>query len=868
MPICVTALCGRVSVQAQAGSAPAAIIPKEAVPIDPKQERHISMQSAKSPETAATSAQKKNGKKKKNKPRRSIFGTIMRFIGCLLCVCVMAASAGAVLLSLYVVQVTEDPDGKLDLDEQKLKQTSIVYDRDGNEVNTFAGENNRIWRDISAMPEDLQNAVIAVEDKDFRSEPGINVKRTIAAALNEFTGNALLGSKQGASTLEQQLVKNLTGDSEQDILRKVREIFRALGLCNRYSKETILEAYLNTIPLTGTIYGMEAGAQEYFGKSVEELSLAECAELASITKNPKSFNPATNPENLLKRRDHVLALMRNQGYITDEECTAAQAEPITLAESKSATEKVTRTSRNSYFDDALFADVTQAIMEQESCTRAEAQDKIFSDGLRIYSTLDQKAQSGMEQVMLNEDTGDGELFPALWHEEEVPSSIPADSEITYDESGLPLNPDGSSVFTDDDVPVYADKENTTLKTSQDDNGNLIFYESVRTQAAMASISMEDGHRGEIVALVGGLGEKKVDRGTNRATLPHQTGSTMKPIAAYCLAVDSKIINYSSPMADTPYYLKSDHQVLDTDRCLKLGLSTDKYNAANQSRDDVWRDWPTNYGGAGGDGATMLVYDALRRSYNTIAVWIGSYVGAEELFSFAHDTLNCTYLDPEHDVDLAPLVLGSQSQGLTVVELAGAYSIFNDGKFTTPHYWTEIYDSDGNLYLDNSKRVTTVQAIDPAAATIMNRLLSNVWKTPGTANGMKPETEGIDTIGKTGTTSDFKDYTFAGVSPYYSTAVWWGYDKPYSMWGVDGTLGNNGKPTQRAFKRYMEAAQADKPAKDFYYDDSVVQKQFSTSTGAIVSGGGETGYYTEDNLPDDSYATLTDPSVNTLDPAAG
>ena len=430
MPICVTALCGRVSVQAQAGFAPAAIIPKEAVPIDPKQERHISMQSAKSPETAATSAQKKNGKKKKNKPRRSIFGTIMRFIGCLLCVCVMAASAGAVLLSLYVVQVTEDPDGKLDLDEQKLKQTSIVYDRDGNEVNTFAGENNRIWRDISAMPENLQNAVIAVEDKDFRSEPGINVKRTIAAALNEFTGNALLGSKQGASTLEQQLVKNLTGDSEQDILRKVREIFRALGLCNRYSKETILEAYLNTIPLTGTIYGMEAGAQEYFGKSVEELSLAECAELASITKNPKSFNPATNPENLLKRRNHVLALMRNQGYITDEECTAAQAEPITLAESKSATEKVTRTSRNSYFDDALFADVTQAIMEQESCTRAEAQDKIFSDGLRIYSTLDQKAQSSMEQVMLNEDTGDGELFPALWHEEEVSSGIPADSEIS------------------------------------------------------------------------------------------------------------------------------------------------------------------------------------------------------------------------------------------------------------------------------------------------------------------------------------------------------------------------------------------------------------------------------------------------------
>ena len=150
----------------------------------------------------------------------------------------------------------------------------------------------------------------------------------------------------------------------------------------------------------------------------------------SITKNPKSFNPATNPENLLKRRNHVLALMRNQGILPMKSALLHRRNPSPSAESKSATEKVTQ-----YFPQLLFcttlclSDVTQAIMEQESCTRAEAQDKIFSDGLRIYSTLDQKAQSAMEQVMLNEDTGDGELFPALWHEEEVSSSIPADSEI-------------------------------------------------------------------------------------------------------------------------------------------------------------------------------------------------------------------------------------------------------------------------------------------------------------------------------------------------------------------------------------------------------------------------------------------------------
>lgn len=840
--------------------------PKEAVPIDPKEQRHISMQGAKGPGNAAG----QNGKKpKKNKKRKhSVFGYIMRFIGCLLCVVVMACSVGAVLLSLYVVQVTEDPEGKLDLDEQKLKETSIVYDINGNVETTFAGENNRIWRELSAMPENLQNAVIAIEDKDFYNEPGINLKRTVAAALNEVTGNKLLGSKQGASTLEQQLIKNLTGDDEQDIMRKVREIFRALGLANRYSKETILEAYLNTIPLTGTIYGMEAGANQYFNKSVEDLTLSECAILASITKNPNRYNPATNPEMLTQRRNHVLNEMYNQGYITQEECTAAKNEPITLAESKSVTEKVTRTSRNSYFVDALFEDVTQAIMEQESCTRAEAQDIIFSKGLRIYSTLDPACQTAMEEIMLNEDTGNGELFPALWHQEEVSSAIPVDTEITYDENHRPLNPDGSSVFADDDIPIYTDDTNTEYKTGKSDDGQyLVFYESVRTQAAMASISMEDGHRGEIVALVGGVGEKQVDRGTNRATIPHQTGSTMKPIAAYCLALDNHIINYSRPISDSPYYLKSDHKVLDTDRCLKLGLSTDPFNAANQARDDVWRDWPTNYGGAGGKGDNMLVFDALRQSYNTVAVWIGSYVGAEEMFNFAHDTLNCTYLDAEHDVDLAPMVLGSQSQGLTVVELAGAYTIFNDGKFTTPHYWTEIYDSDGNLYLDNSKRITTVQAIDPSTATIMNRLLNNVWASPGTANGMKPDCNGLDAVGKTGTTSDYKDYTFCGLSPYYCTAVWWGYDKPYSMWNVNGSsLGNNGKPTQRAFKRYMEAVQADKPYKAFYFDDNVKEYQFNTSTGAIVSGGGMTGYYTDDNLPDSSYSTLDDPTVQTIDPA--
>ena len=145
------------------------------------------------------------------------------------------------------------------------------------------------------MPENLQNAVIAIEDKNFRTEPGINLKGTIGAALNAFTGNRIWGTNRGASTLEQQLIKEPDRRYEQDNMRKVREIFRALGLDNKYSKETILEAYLNTIPLTGIIHGMEAGSIEYFGKHVEDLTLAECATLASITKNPTKYNPRHEP---------------------------------------------------------------------------------------------------------------------------------------------------------------------------------------------------------------------------------------------------------------------------------------------------------------------------------------------------------------------------------------------------------------------------------------------------------------------------------------------------------------------------------------------------------------------------------------------
>ena len=843
--------------------------PKEAVPIEPKQQRHISTDGVKTT-TGATGQPGAPAPKNKKKPkkRRSIIGMIFSFIGCMLCLCIMAASVGGVLLSMYIVQVTADDAETLDLDNQKNRQTSIVYDINGNEYASLSRNENRIWRELSAMPENLQNAVIAIEDKNFRTEPGINLKGTIGAALNAFTGNRIWGTNRGASTLEQQLIKNLTGDNEQDNMRKVREIFRALGLDNKYSKETILEAYLNTIPLTGIIHGMEAGSIEYFGKHVEDLTLAECATLASITKNPTKYNPATNPEELIKRRNHVLYEMYTQGYITEAEFNAAKAETVTLTEKTSTTENATRSSSNSWFTDALYTQLLSQLQEDLNYTADEAKELIFSGGLRIYSTVDPTVQAGVEKTMYNED----DLIPALWHEEPVClRDYPADSsswdEVQYDEAtGLPITKGGYAVYGQEAIPVYADEEGTTLKmgTSTDpDYPNdttvyLCVYEKVRTQAAMAIVD----YSGNILAIGGGIGEKKYDLGFNRATSPHQTGSTMKPIGAYALALDYKLINYSSQILDSPYYSAEDKKVLKDQY---IGVMS-PFSEAAQSRSDVWRAWPTNYGGVGGQGNPMLVYDALQQSYNTVAVWVGDMVGVDYLYNFVHDTLECSYINAENDMDLGPLVLGSQSSGLTVVQLAGAYTMFNTGTFTTPHYYTEITDYQGNMILDNNKYINTTQAISADTAYIMNRMMWNVLHSrKGTAYGKAPDGE-MDSVAKTGTTSNYKDYTFAGLTPYYVTAIWWGCDRPTEM-DTLGKAGRNASPIQYAWKALMENLQADLPVKEFAKGENVVEKHFDTSTGAIISNGGSVGYYTEDNLPDNSYTVSEDDPYAALAQAA-
>lgn len=754
---------------------------------------------------------------------------VLRFIGraivTMFCVGIMLGSALAVGAVYYVVQATANDGDLLNLDNIELSQSSVVMATDrqtGAQVEYAvlrSSNSHRVWADLEQIPRNLQYAFICTEDKDFYTEPGVNFKRTIGAMINEYI-LPIYSSKQGASTIEQQLIKNLTDDDSssgiQGALRKLREIYRALCLSRAYSKETILEAYLNTISFTGTIQGVQTAANEYFNKDVSQLTLWECATIASITKNPTNYNPYTNPENLINRRNFLMYNMWQQGIITEQEYRDAAAQPLVLAEEDASRNKAASTT--SYFTDALFNEVVKDIMVKENVEESVAQKMLYSGGLTIEATVDPKLQRTMEQLMRNE--GDA-YFPAGWHEEEVTS----------------ISEDDQQVFNEDGTP----------KTRTAEDGTVYYYRNVRTQAAMVTLDYD----GNVLAMVGGLGEKTKSLSLNRAyDVTRQTGSVIKPIGAYALGIEYGLVNWSTMLNNSPLYLKQDMIIRDEDYCRRNGLMgmSDKQLKAYPN---AWRSWPKNYGNNYGDNTDVPLWNGLARSLNTIAIRVGDLVGANNIFQFAYNTLQLDTLDPTNDVGLAQMVMGSQTRGVTPMALAAAFQIFYDGQYTTPHLYTRVLDRDGNIYLEDNS--TSYQALTPQTAYVMNRLLKNVlYSNVGTAGGRYPNSNGMESFGKTGTASDERDLWFVGGTPYYVTAVWWGYDAPYDM---TKTLSKSQAKTRTcvaAWKAFMEQAQADLPYKAFPKSDGVVERSYCTQSGLLASGSCPStavGFYRADDLPD-------------------
>ena len=744
------------------------------------------------PRGAQGSGGPRRNKKKKMTAGR-VLGAIMRFIASCLCVCIILGSVAAVAVSLYVVKETQGDSDLLDLTQLELAYTTIIYSQQINDQGQpewveyqrlQSPEENRIWKPLNEISPYIQHAFVAVEDENFYTHPGFSFKRTVLAAINEvfrkLTGSYLTGSQLGASTIEQQLIKNITGEDEssgiEGYARKVKEIFRAIALDNRFSKEEILEAYLNTIGLTGNTAGVEAGANQYFGKSAADVTIAEAASIAAITKNPSRFNPYTNPEEHLKRRDDIILFMQQQGYITQAEAEAAWATPLNLVE-KTTDENAAVQTDYSWFTDYLIEEVIADLVEanplnRDDWNREAANDYLHNGGLRIYATVDPEVQSVMENV---------------WLEGKYWEPMPIEN---YDDPNDP-----------DDTP-----------------------RTITTQAAGVVIN----YKGELCGVVGGLGQKTENRGFNRGTeMERQVGSTMKAVAAYPLGIDMDLINYSSVLMDD-YFPISDG---------KGGTRTD---------------WPSNWSGRYSHSMTT-VYEALKQSLNTVAVRVGDMVTPRTMFEFARDTLGITTLDENSDVDLAPMVLGATTTGLSPYELAGAYMMYGDGgRMTSLHSYTSVRDYQGNEILE--KDIVTTQAIGEDTAYIMNRLLHSVlFDRGGTAYGIHPDANVMDSIGKTGTTNDNKDVWFVGLTPKYVMATWYGYDEnepmdDYNNYYIYKNKGSQkGHPGASAFAEVMDTIQADLSEEEIVEwekPDSVEIGAFCTISGDIPTDGCPrgTGYY--------------------------
>ena len=338
----------------------------------------------------------------KNGIAGKIVGYIIKFI---ISVILIGIFSGIICTGAFAWYVTQyiDTDMDIDLSNLTLNQTSVIYCMDKQtgeyvEYERLFDSENRIWVSIDDIPEDLQNAFIAIEDERFKTHRGVDWKRTLGAVVHFV----LPGSgNYGGSTITQQLIKNLTGDDEVRPDRKIKEILRALELEKRYTKKEILETYLNTIFLGQRLNGVQTAANTYFGKDVSELTLAECASIAGITQYPTKYNPLINPENNKTRQEVILNKMLELGMISEQECAKAKAEKLVFK--KQQAEEETE-SAYTYYGDQVFNDVCAALMEQKGMSKDIAERTIYNGGLSIYIAIDTEVQDALDRVFQDEES--------------------------------------------------------------------------------------------------------------------------------------------------------------------------------------------------------------------------------------------------------------------------------------------------------------------------------------------------------------------------------------------------------------------------------------------------------------------------------
>lgn len=339
-------------------------------------------------------------KRRRKRKKLHIFRTFLLLIVSIVLIGILCAICCGMAFAYYVQEYIL-PNADVPIDNIGLNMTSIIYVQNPDtgeyyEYETLYGSENRTWADFEDIPQDLRDAFVAIEDKEFYTHKGVYWKRTFGAALSWITGD---DDGYGGSTITQQLIKNIKDEKEVSVKRKLNEIFRALELEKKVNdKDRILELYLNTIYFGSRAYGVGAAAETYFGKDLSQLTLAECALIAGITNNPSQYNPLLHPKSAQSRQRDILWAMRDQEFITESEYREALAQELVYYTGDEEDDSPTY----SWFTETVIHEVEQDLCNQLGYTPQLAQTALLSGGLRIYTTMDPNIQHTLEQMYLDD----------------------------------------------------------------------------------------------------------------------------------------------------------------------------------------------------------------------------------------------------------------------------------------------------------------------------------------------------------------------------------------------------------------------------------------------------------------------------------
>ena len=698
-----------------------------------------------------------------------------------------------------------------DIDIMPLGYATFLYDDQGNQIRKLAAPDaNRLPVTLEQIPVELQHAVVAIEDERFYEHNGIDVRGILRAGVKALTSGDF---SEGASTITQQLLKNnvftnWTSESTQleRFTRKFQEQYLAIQVEKKTDKDAILENYLNTINLGAGAYGVQAAARQYFDKDVGDLNLSECATLAGITQNPTKFNPILNPDSNKKRRKEVLQHMLDQNYITEEQYKEALEDDV-YSRIQAAQEKHSDNSNTiyTYFEDELTDQIINDLMNIKGYTKTQATNLLYSGGLKVYTTQDSAIQN-----ILDEEYTDPSNFPDQTQYEldfALTVTDPEGNQVNYSKEMLQLyfqneDPNFDLLFdSPEEGQTYVDRYKENILA----DGSKIVAERVNfAPQPQSSMSVIDQHTGYVKALIGGRGEKTASLTLNRATdTTRQPGSTFKIVSTYAPALNEKGMTLATTFEDEPYTYPDGSPVNNSTR---------------------------SYEG------TTTIRTAIQNSVNVVAVKcleeVTPDLGLKYLDNFGFTTLaHGTEADKDangniwSDANLAT-ALGGITKGVTNVELCAAYaSIANSGNYIKPIYYTKILDHNGNVLIENTSVERSV--IKESTAYLLTSAMEDVVKY---GTGTACQLDNMAVAGKTGTTEAYNDVWFVGYTPYYTCAIWSGYDNNEKLPDYARKYHRN------LWKKVMTRIHEGLPQKDFEKPASVEKLSICAISGLLPRAG--------------------------------